>query len=98
MTGQFSKVFLLHFDNGRKASLRIPNPILPNRELATASEVATMQLIADLLPDLDRAIPLKVLAWDASVKGTVGTPFIWLEFSEGVTLRSRWLSIRVEVQ
>ncbi|KAF9071932.1 hypothetical protein BDP27DRAFT_1218285 [Rhodocollybia butyracea] len=90
----FNKVFLLTFDNDRKAGLRIPNQLVGNVESTTASEVATMEYALyrhESCPTLIK--PPKVLRWESSSQNPTETPFILHEYIEGVTLSSRWRSI-----
>ncbi|KAI0641815.1 kinase-like domain-containing protein [Trametes meyenii] len=98
--GSYNKVFRLLCDNGAEVAVRIPSPIVGNVERTTASEVATMSFIRDrwlsekpgFMP-----IPPKVLAWDATYRNPVGTPFIVVEYVHGVTLQSRWAKIKGDV-
>lgn len=92
--GSFNKIFLLKFDNGRQAALRIPNPIVPDVRRTTASEVATMAYVRDRWGDDTDTnappLPPKVLAWDASPDSEVGTPYILADFVEGTNVREIW--------
>ncbi|EAU88204.1 protein kinase subdomain-containing protein PKL/CAK/Fmp29 [Coprinopsis cinerea okayama7 len=92
-----NKVFRLELDNGRKVVLRIPNPIVPNVELTTASEVATMEYVRERfgVPEGTAShfpVPPKVLAWDRSPTNDVGSAYIIHEFVEGVPAMDWWLS------
>ncbi|KAI0076860.1 hypothetical protein K474DRAFT_1707795 [Panus rudis PR-1116 ss-1] len=90
--GAFNKVYLLEFDNGSKAVLRIPTPLIGNVELVTASEVATTCYLWERYEgtSISQLLPPKVLAWDSSYENPVGTPFILFEFIPGVRLLDRW--------
>ncbi|KAI0328118.1 hypothetical protein GY45DRAFT_1326778 [Cubamyces sp. BRFM 1775] len=97
--GSFNRIFLLEFDNGTRAAIRIPFPIVGNVERAVASEVATMCYIRDRWPEkpLDGfPFPPKVFAWSSSYDNPARTPYIILEYAEGVTLRERWPFIEGE--
>ncbi|KAI9058250.1 hypothetical protein FKP32DRAFT_1597338 [Trametes sanguinea] len=92
--GAFNRVFLLKFDNGAQAAVRIPFPNVGNVGRSVASEVATMCYVRERLRDHRRArdipFPPQVFAWNAWYDNPVGTPYIVLEYSEGVQLRERW--------
>lgn len=97
LAGSFNKVFVLKFDTGAQVVVRIPCPVVGNVEQTTASEVATMCYLSErwahqpfeYLP----AFP-KVLAWSATYRNPVETPYIIMEYAEGVTLESRWGKIK----
>ncbi|KAH9838304.1 kinase-like domain-containing protein [Rhodofomes roseus] len=89
--GSYNKVFMLRFDNGTQAVVRIPCPVVGNVERATASEVATMCYIRERYADVpEMPLPPRVIAWDASYRNPAETPYIILDYAPGVTLMSRW--------
>ncbi|KAI0365571.1 hypothetical protein BV20DRAFT_954018 [Pilatotrama ljubarskyi] len=88
--GSFNRVFLLEFDNGTEAAIRIPFPVVGNVGRTIASEVAT---IMSYIRDRWLNGPL-VFAWNSSYDNPVRTPYIILEYSPGVPLGARWLQIQ----
>jgi hypothetical protein len=48
--GLYNKVFSLKMENGREVLARIPNPNAGNPQLVVASEVATLDFVADDAP------------------------------------------------
>ncbi|OSD08746.1 hypothetical protein PYCCODRAFT_1401461 [Trametes coccinea BRFM310] len=96
--GAFNRVFLLKFNNGVEAAVRIPFPNVGNVGRSVASEVATMCYVRERLRDHRCAakipFPPKVFAWNSSYDNPAGTPFIVLEYSKGVPLQQRWLHIQ----
>ncbi|KAI9062060.1 hypothetical protein FKP32DRAFT_1593922 [Trametes sanguinea] len=95
--GSFNRVFLLQFDNGTEAAVRIPFPIAGNVGRSVASEVATMCYVRERWRDIDYSsfpFPPKVFAWDSSHDNPARTPYIILEYAPGVRLGERWLYIR----
>ncbi|KAJ5551192.1 Mitochondria protein Fmp29 [Penicillium sp. DV-2018c] len=87
--GGFNKVFLLRAKNGHEVIARIPTPIAGPPHYTTASEVATMDFLRDVLK-----LPVpKVLAYSTSLDNPVGAEYILMEGVKGESLASRWLSL-----
>ncbi|KAK0447228.1 kinase-like domain-containing protein [Armillaria borealis] len=88
--GAYNKVFLLEFDNGREAIARIPCALVGNVHLSTASEVATMEYVRDVI---GHPTP-RVLAWSSTpeARSAVGSDFILMERINGVALEKRWFN------
>ncbi|OJJ70401.1 hypothetical protein ASPBRDRAFT_197108 [Aspergillus brasiliensis CBS 101740] len=90
--GGFNKVFLLRAKDGREVVARIPTPIAGPPHYTTASEVATMDFLRDILK-----LPVpKVLAYSTSSDNPIGAEYILMERVEGESLSSRWLSLTTE--
>ncbi|KZT22686.1 hypothetical protein NEOLEDRAFT_1036601, partial [Neolentinus lepideus HHB14362 ss-1] len=95
--GAFNRLFLLRFDNGADAVVRIPLPVIGNIERAIASEVATMCYVRERWIDncsSNMPLPPKVLAWNAPYDNPVQTPYIILEYAPGIPLSTRWPAIQ----
>ncbi|KAH8100365.1 kinase-like domain-containing protein [Cristinia sonorae] len=93
--GAFNKAFLLHFDNNARAVFRIPCPIFGDASKAIASEVATMTYLRERWAHNESlAKPPRVLAWDSHYDNPAETPYMILDFVDGVTLNSRWGEIQ----
>ncbi|KAH8100363.1 kinase-like domain-containing protein, partial [Cristinia sonorae] len=93
--GAFNKVFLLHFDNHARAVFRIPCPIFGDASKAIASEVATMTYLRERWAHNESlAKPPRVLAWNSRYDNPAETPYMILDFVDGVTLNSRWGEIQ----
>ncbi|GFN11037.1 aminoglycoside phosphotransferase family protein [Aspergillus tubingensis] len=87
--GGFNKVFLLRTNSGKEVIARIPTPIAGPPHYTTASEVATMAFLRDIL-----GVPVpRVLAYSADSANPVGSEYIIMERVEGVSVASRWLSL-----
>ncbi|KZT18885.1 hypothetical protein NEOLEDRAFT_1102978 [Neolentinus lepideus HHB14362 ss-1] len=94
--GSFNRIFLLRFDSGAEAVVRIPLPVIGNVQRAVASEVATMCYIRERwITNRSRNVPLppKVLAWHSSYKNPAQTPYMILEYAPGIALYRRWPAI-----
>ncbi|OQD78411.1 hypothetical protein PENDEC_c001G03030 [Penicillium decumbens] len=90
--GGFSKVFLLRAKNGREVIARIPTPIAGPPHYTTASEVATMDFLRDVLK-----LPVpEVLAYSTTSDNPVGAEYILMERVKGESLFSRWLSLTTD--
>ncbi|KAI4764822.1 hypothetical protein E4T51_02233 [Aureobasidium sp. EXF-12344] len=81
--GMFNRVLLLSMDNGKEVVAKIPNPNAGQPHLTTASEVATMKFVREVL-----GTPLpEVYAWSSRTEETlVGAKFILMEKMDGVEL------------
>ncbi|PIG69616.1 mitochondrial protein Fmp29 [Aspergillus arachidicola] len=81
--GQYNKVFLLTMDNGREIVAKLPNPNAGRPHFTTASEVATMDFLRNVL---NLPVP-QVYAWSSRVTGNpVGAEYILMEKQTGVML------------
>ena len=87
--GGFNKVFLLTMDDGHEIIARIPTPIAGPSHYTTASEVATMNFLRDVL---EVPVP-QVLAYSTDETNPVGAEYIIMERLKGESLASRWLSL-----
>lgn len=87
--GGFNKVFLLTMDDGYEIIARIPTPVAGPHHFTTASEVANLRFLRDVLQ-----IPVpKVFAYSTSATNPVGAEYIIMERLYGDNLASRWLSL-----
>lgn len=88
--GGFNKVFLLKSgDTQEEVIARIPTPIAGPPHYTTASEVATLNFLRNVL-----GLPVpKVLAYSATSMNPVGAEYIIMERIHGESLASRWLSL-----
>ncbi|KAE8337770.1 hypothetical protein BDV24DRAFT_154051 [Aspergillus arachidicola] len=88
--GQYNKVFLLTMDNGREIVAKLPNPNAGRPHFTTASEVATMDFLRNVL---NLPVP-QVYAWSSRVTGNpVGAEYILMEKQTGVMLSDVWGSL-----
>ncbi|PLB54903.1 hypothetical protein P170DRAFT_398674 [Aspergillus steynii IBT 23096] len=87
--GGFNKVFLLRAKDDREVIARIPTPIAGPSHYTTASEVATI----DFLRNVVRVPVPKVLAYSTSSENPIRAEYILMERVEGESLSSRWLSL-----
>ncbi|KKZ65946.1 hypothetical protein EMCG_08289 [[Emmonsia] crescens] len=85
--GNFNKTFLLTMDDGKQAVARLPNPNAGRSHFSTASEVATMDFVRNVL-----GIPApKVLAWSSRCDGNpVQAEYIIMEKIAGKELSQYW--------
>ncbi|KAJ5406111.1 hypothetical protein N7465_007395, partial [Penicillium sp. CMV-2018d] len=83
--GNFSKVFLLTMDDGKEVIAKLPNPNAGPQYFTTASEVATMDYVRNVL---DIPAPT-VYAWSPSTE-EIGAEYIIMERSRGVELGKLW--------
>lgn len=90
--GGFNKIFLLHSDDGHEVIARIPTPVAGPPHYTTASEVATLNFLRNVL---GLSVP-KVLSYSASSMNPVGAEYIIMERVHGQSLASRWLSLTTE--
>ncbi|PWY89763.1 phosphotransferase enzyme family protein [Aspergillus heteromorphus CBS 117.55] len=84
--GNFSKVFLMTMDDNKEVIAKLPNPNAGRPHFTTASEVATMDYVRNVLN-----IPApKVYAWSSSAETPAGAEYIIMERSRGVELSKLW--------
>ncbi|KAK2732329.1 hypothetical protein FQN57_002945 [Myotisia sp. PD_48] len=90
--GGFNKVFLLKSGDGQEVIARLSTPIAWPPRYATASEVATLRFLRNVL-----GIPVpKVLAYSISSGNPVGAEYIIMERVRGESFASRWQSLTTE--
>lgn len=90
--GGFNKVFLLTASDGHQVIARIPTSIAGPPHYTTASEVGTMDFLRNVL-----GLPVpKILAYSTSANNPVGAEYIIMEYVQGETLATRWLSLTTE--
>lgn len=83
--GLFNRAFLLSNEEGMEVIARLPTSLAGPKRLTTASEVATLKLMAAL------GIPVpKVYSYSCSADSDVGSEFILMERAKGVPLQSVW--------
>ena len=88
--GSYNKVFALNFDNGVEVIARLPTPLAGAPFFTTASEVATLEFVREVL---DIRAP-RVFAWSASAtENPVGAEYIIMEKMSGVESYHRWTRI-----
>lgn len=86
-TGSYNKVFALGFDNGSEAIAHIPCPLAGPLFLTTASEVATLEFMQDVL---GICAPC-VFAWSADAStNPVSAKYIIMEKILGVESNHHW--------
>ncbi|KAL8667152.1 MAG: hypothetical protein Q9168_007324 [Polycauliona sp. 1 TL-2023] len=88
---QYNKGFLLTMDDGKRVVAKVPNPNAGRPHYGTASEVATMDFIRNILK-----IPIpEVYAWNSrAAENPVGAEFIIMEEARGVPLSHKWPDLR----
>ncbi|KKY20696.1 putative phosphotransferase family protein [Phaeomoniella chlamydospora] len=84
--GEYNKVFLLTMDNGAEVVAKVPNLNAGPAHYTTASEVATMNYLREVL---DVPVP-RVLAWSSNSSNSVQSEFIIMEKAKGVILSDCW--------
>jgi Phosphotransferase enzyme family len=83
--GLFNRAFLLSNAEGIELIARLPTSLAGPKRLTTASEVATLKLMAEL------GIPVpKVFSYSCCPDSDVGSEFILMERARGVPLLSVW--------
>ncbi|KAJ5783417.1 Aminoglycoside phosphotransferase [Penicillium psychrosexuale] len=87
--GNFNKVFLLTMDDGKEIIAKLPNPNAGPQYFTTASEVATMDFVRNVL---NIPAPM-VYAWSPSTE-EIGSEYIIMEKSRGVELSKLWDDLR----
>ncbi|KAI5247017.1 hypothetical protein E4T42_06150 [Aureobasidium subglaciale] len=80
--GMYNRILHLSMDNGKQVIAKIPNPNSGPPHFTTASEVATMQFVREVL----RTPVPEVYAWSSRAhETTIGAEYIIMEKMEGVT-------------
>ena len=88
--GSYNKVFALNFDNRVEAIARIPTTLAGAPFFTSASEVATLEFVREVL---GIRAP-RVFAWSAdATANSVGTEYIIMEKMSGVESHHRWTHI-----
>ncbi|KAL4905221.1 hypothetical protein BDW74DRAFT_185269 [Aspergillus multicolor] len=89
--GQYNKVFVLTMDNGREVVAKLPNPNAGRPHFTTASEVATMDFLRNVL---HLPVP-RVYAWSSrATENPVGAEYILMEKQPGIMLSEVWYSLK----
>ncbi|KAE8409110.1 phosphotransferase enzyme family protein [Aspergillus pseudonomiae] len=85
--GQYNKVFSLTMDDGRVVIAKLPNPNAGRPHFTTASEVATMDFLRNVL---NLPVP-RVYAWSSRAsENPLGAEYILMEKQAGVALTDVW--------
>ncbi|OJJ73162.1 hypothetical protein ASPBRDRAFT_73611 [Aspergillus brasiliensis CBS 101740] len=84
--GQYNKVFQLTMDDGRKMIAKLPNPNAGRPHFTTASEVATMDFLRNVL---NLPVP-RVYAWCSRSENPLGAEYILMEKQAGIVLADVW--------
>ncbi|EAW07044.1 uncharacterized protein ACLA_087500 [Aspergillus clavatus NRRL 1] len=87
--GQYNKTFLLTLDNGSEVVAKLPNPNAGPNVLTTASEVATMDYVRNVI---DISVP-RVLGWSCRPSNPVGCEYVIMEKARGSALGDAWYSL-----
>ena len=89
-TGSYNKIFALNFDNGVEAIARLPTALAGVPFFTTASEVATLEFVREVLG----VRAPRVFAWSANASANpVGAEYIIMEKMSGVESHHRWTHI-----
>ncbi|RAK95744.1 phosphotransferase enzyme family protein [Aspergillus ibericus CBS 121593] len=84
--GNFNKVFLITMDDNKEVIAKLPNPNAGRPHFTTASEVATMDYVRNVLN-----VPTpQVYSWSSSTENPVGAEYIIMEKSRGLELSKLW--------
>ncbi|KAK9364515.1 kinase-like domain-containing protein [Lipomyces kononenkoae] len=92
--GMHNKALLFTMNNGIQVVGKVPNPNAGRPHFTTASEVATMDFMRNVM---GTPVP-KVLAWSSKSDNTVGAEYIIMEKLQGVQLDRIWERLDVDVQ
>ncbi|KAG6063446.1 hypothetical protein E4U32_001241 [Claviceps aff. humidiphila group G2b] len=85
--GMYNRTLLLTMDNGKEVVAKVPNPNAGQPHLTTASEVATMKFVREVL---STDVP-QVYDWSSKAQETpVGAEFILMEKLNGMELEEVW--------
>ncbi|KAE8367498.1 kinase-like domain-containing protein [Aspergillus caelatus] len=87
--GLYNKAFLLMLNDGSEVVARLPNPNAGPPVFTTASEVATMEYVREIL-----GLPgLRVLRWSSDSSNPVGSEYIIMEKAKGIPLGDTWYQL-----
>ncbi|KAE8357046.1 kinase-like domain-containing protein [Aspergillus coremiiformis] len=85
--GQYNKVFQLTMNDGREIIAKLPNPNAGRPHFTTASEVATMDFLRNVL---NLPVP-RVYAWcSRASENPLGAEYILMEKQAGIVLTNVW--------
>ncbi|KAF2753100.1 phosphotransferase enzyme family protein [Pseudovirgaria hyperparasitica] len=90
--GLYNKAFLLTMDDNDQVVAKVPNPNAGVPHLTTASEVATMDMIRNIV---GTPAP-RVIAWDSRAENAVNAEYIIMEKAKGVQLGSVWPTMDID--
>ncbi|KAL8826673.1 MAG: hypothetical protein Q9170_007313 [Blastenia crenularia] len=90
--GMHNKTFLFTLQDGAEVVVKVPNPNAGRPHFTTASEVATMDFMRNVLSS---PIP-KVLAWSSNADNPVGAEYVIMEKVAGIALDQVWPAMNVE--
>ncbi|KAE8350734.1 hypothetical protein BDV28DRAFT_33292 [Aspergillus coremiiformis] len=92
--GMHNKAVRFTMDNGFQAVGKVPNPNAGKPHFTTASEVATMDFVRNVM-----GIPVpKVFSWSSTADNAVGAEYILMESVRGVQLSKLWNQLDVELK
>jgi hypothetical protein len=92
--GNYNKAYRLEMENGRHVIAKVPHPNAGPKGLTTASEVATMEFVREVL-----GVPVpRVLDWSATEEGDVGAEYIIMEEAQGEQLHEVWQDLSLPVK
>ncbi|KAK0112105.1 hypothetical protein ONS96_001364 [Cadophora gregata f. sp. sojae] len=90
--GVYNKAMLLTMDDGSRVVAKVPNPNAGRPHFTTASEVATMDFVRNVL---GTPVP-RVLAWSSTAQeNPVGAEYIVMEKVPGIELERVWPSMKI---
>ncbi|UDD65009.1 hypothetical protein AFCA_012204 [Aspergillus flavus] len=92
--GMHNKAVRFTMDNGFQAVGKVPNPNAGKPHFTTASEVATMDFMKNVM---GTPVP-NVLSWSSTVDNSVGAEYILMENVQGVQLSKLWDQLDVEMK
>ncbi|KAF2127104.1 hypothetical protein P153DRAFT_424425 [Dothidotthia symphoricarpi CBS 119687] len=91
--GMYNKAMLLTMENGSQVVAKVPNPNAGLPHFTTASEVATMDFVKNVLKT---PVP-RVLAWSSKAQeNTIGAEYIIMEKVSGIELERVWPSMDIK--
>ncbi|EAW11778.1 uncharacterized protein ACLA_094800 [Aspergillus clavatus NRRL 1] len=92
--GMHNKAVHFTMDNGFQVVGKVPNPNAGQAHFTTASEVATMDFLRNVMK-----IPIpNVLSWGSTSENPVGAEYILMENVRGVQLSKLWDQLEVDVK
>ncbi|KAK6000893.1 hypothetical protein QM012_002976 [Aureobasidium pullulans] len=90
--GMYNKSMLLTMDDGSQVVTKVPNPTAGLPHYTTASEVATMDFVKNVIKT---PVP-KVLAWCSNAQNPVGAEYIIMEKVPGIELECVWPNMEIK--
>ncbi|PGH13835.1 hypothetical protein AJ79_03403 [Helicocarpus griseus UAMH5409] len=91
LDGLFNKAYIFTLNNGKEVVGKVPNPNAGMPHFTTASEVATMDFVRNVL----RTPVPEVYTWSSRADGPVGPEYIIMEKLTGIPLAQVWQSLDV---